>query len=96
MWLRIANMAHHVRRQNSKRLNPQRFLDRLDELRESLVVKNGKSNLSHNYGATNMDFNDTSPNTNNICLIAALYAGISNYSVTWGVTVGWPGMFRGS
>jgi solute carrier family 6 amino acid/orphan transporter-like 15/16/17/18/20 len=71
MWLRIANMAHHVGRQNSKRLNCQRILDRLKELRESLVVKNGNSNLSHNYGATNIAFNDTSPNTN-VRIIAGL------------------------
>jgi hypothetical protein len=95
MWLRIANMAHHVRRQNSKNLNLLRFLDRLNELRGRLVVDNGNCSLSHNYGATNTAFNDTSPNTN-VRIIATLYAGISNYSVTWGVTVGWPGMFRGS
>jgi solute carrier family 6 amino acid/orphan transporter-like 15/16/17/18/20 len=61
----MANTAHLVRRQSSQNLNPQRSLDRLEmkELRGRLVVENGNSNLSHNYGATNVAFDDTSPNT---------------------------------
>ncbi|KAJ9595050.1 hypothetical protein L9F63_013647, partial [Diploptera punctata] len=60
----MANTAHLVRRQSSQNLNPQRSLDRLEmkELRGRLVVENGSS-LSHNYGATNVAFDDTSPNT---------------------------------
>ncbi|XP_063220725.1 sodium-dependent neutral amino acid transporter B(0)AT3 [Bacillus rossius redtenbacheri] len=58
----MANTAHLVRRQSSQNLNPQRSLDRLEmkELRGRLVVENGSS---QGYGATNIAFDDTSPNT---------------------------------
>jgi hypothetical protein len=35
----------------------------MKELRRMLVVENGNSYLSNNYGATNVAFDDTSPNT---------------------------------
>ncbi|XP_049860712.1 sodium-dependent neutral amino acid transporter B(0)AT3 [Schistocerca gregaria] len=58
----MANTAHLVRRQSSQNLNPQRSLDRLEmkEMRGRLVVENGGSN---SYGATNIAFDDSSPNT---------------------------------
>ncbi|XP_022911311.1 sodium-dependent neutral amino acid transporter B(0)AT3 [Onthophagus taurus] len=60
----MANTAHLVRRQSSRDLNPQRSLDRL-ELREMrgrlVVVENGNTN--NMYGATNIAFEDTSPNS---------------------------------
>ncbi|KAE8741914.1 hypothetical protein FOCC_FOCC012566 [Frankliniella occidentalis] len=61
----MANTAHLVRRQSSRDLNPQRSLDRLEmkEMRGRLVVENGSTSLSYNYGATNAAFDDTSPNT---------------------------------
>ena len=75
----MANTAHLVRRQSSQNLNPQRSLDRLEmkELRGRLVVENGNSNLSRNYGATNVAFDDTSPNTK-VRLIPGLSEGFSN------------------
>lgn len=61
----MANTAHLVRRQSSRDLNPQRSLDRLEmkEMRGRLVLENGNSSLTNNYGATNVAFDDTSPNT---------------------------------
>lgn len=58
----MANTAHLVRRQSSQNLNPQRSLDRLEmkEMRGRLVVENGNS---ASYGATNVAFDDSSPNT---------------------------------
>ena len=35
----------------------------MKELRGRLVVENGNSTVSHNYGAINVAFEDTSPNT---------------------------------
>ena len=35
----------------------------MKELRAMLLVENGNSNLSHNYEATNVAFDDTSPVT---------------------------------
>lgn len=60
----MANTAHLVRRQSSRDLNPQRSLDKLEmkEMRGRLVVENGGNTGS--YGATNMAFEDTSPNKN--------------------------------
>ncbi|KAF5304442.1 hypothetical protein FQR65_LT07972 [Abscondita terminalis] len=57
----MANTAHFVRQQSSTHLNPQRSLDRLElkELRGRLVVENGNTG---SYGATNLAFEDTSPN----------------------------------
>lgn len=57
----MANTAHLVRRQSSRDLNPQRSLDRLElkEMRGRLVVENGNTG---SYGATNIAFEDTSPN----------------------------------
>lgn len=57
----MANTAHLVRRQSSRDLNPQRSLDRLEmkEMRGRLVMENGNSGCS--YGATNIAFEDTSP-----------------------------------
>lgn len=59
----MANTAHLVRQQSSRDLNPQRSLDRLEmkELRGRLVVENGGT--TGTYGATNLAFEDTSPNT---------------------------------
>lgn len=58
----MANTAHLVRRQSSRDLNPQRSLDRLElkEIRGRLVVENGNAGK---YGATNVAFEDSSPNT---------------------------------
>ncbi|XP_018575346.1 sodium-dependent neutral amino acid transporter B(0)AT3 [Anoplophora glabripennis] len=58
----MANTAHFVRRQSSRDLNPQRSLDRLElkEMRGRLVMENGNTG---SYGATNVAFEDTSPNT---------------------------------
>lgn len=60
----MANTAHLVRRQSSRDLNPQRSLDRLElkEMKSRLVVENGGSG---SYGATNIAFEDSSPNTKN-------------------------------
>jgi hypothetical protein len=83
----MANTAHLVRRQSSQNLNPQRSLDRLEmkELRGRLVVENGNSNLSHNYGATNVAFDDTSPNTK-----VRIMSGFSNGDAALlPVKVGW-------
>ncbi|XP_056641259.1 sodium-dependent neutral amino acid transporter B(0)AT3 [Diorhabda sublineata] len=58
----MANIAHLVRRQSSRDLNPQRSLDRLElrEMRGRLVVENG--NKGGSYGATNAAFvEDFSP-----------------------------------
>ncbi|KAF5303947.1 hypothetical protein FQA39_LY01732 [Lamprigera yunnana] len=57
----MANTAHFVRQQSSTHLNPQRSLDRLElkELRGRLVTENGNTG---SYGATNLAFEDTSPN----------------------------------
>ncbi|KAB0793138.1 hypothetical protein PPYR_12758 [Photinus pyralis] len=57
----MANTAHFVRQQSSTHLNPQRSLDRLEmrELRGRLVIENGNT---ASYGATNLAFEDTSPN----------------------------------
>nr|CAD7261629.1 unnamed protein product [Timema shepardi] len=62
---KMANTAHLVRRQSSQNLNPQRSLDRLEmkELRGRLVVENGNNSMSNSYGATNVAFDDSSPNT---------------------------------
>jgi hypothetical protein len=49
----------------------------MKELRGRLVVENGNSNLSRNYGATNVAFDDTSPNTK-VRLIPGLSEGFSN------------------
>jgi hypothetical protein len=49
----------------------------MKELRGRLVVENGNSNLSHNYGATNVAFDDTSPNTK-VRLMPGLCADFSN------------------
>lgn len=59
----MANTAHLMRRQSSRDLHVQRSLDRLElkEMRGRLVVENG--NTGSFYGATNMAFDDTSPNT---------------------------------
>lgn len=65
----MANTAHLVRRQSSRDLNPQRSLDRLEmkEMRGRLVLEhNGGPAAPTNiasYGATNVAFDDTSPNT---------------------------------
>ncbi|KAL3285257.1 hypothetical protein HHI36_019367 [Cryptolaemus montrouzieri] len=58
----MANTAHLVRRQSSRDLHAQRSVDRLElkEMRGRLVVENG--NTGPSYGATNMAFDDTSPN----------------------------------
>jgi solute carrier family 6 amino acid/orphan transporter-like 15/16/17/18/20 len=63
----MANTAHLVRRQSSRDLNPQqqRSLDRLElkEMRGRLVaLENGTTNNTVSYGATNIAFEDTSPN----------------------------------
>ncbi|XP_045464820.1 sodium-dependent neutral amino acid transporter B(0)AT3 [Harmonia axyridis] len=59
----MANTAHLVRRQSSRDLHVQRSIDRLElkEMKGRLVVENG--NTGPAYGATNMAFEDTSPNT---------------------------------
>nr|CAD7392186.1 unnamed protein product [Timema cristinae] len=64
----MANTAHLVRRQSSQNLNPQRSLDRLEmkELRGRLVVENGNNSMSNSYGATNVAFDDNSPNTKSV------------------------------
>nr|CAD7400807.1 unnamed protein product [Timema poppensis] len=64
----MANTAHLVRRQSSQNLNPQRSLDRLEmkELRGRLVVENGNNSMSNSYGATNVAFDDSSPNTKSV------------------------------
>lgn len=61
----MANTAHLVRRQSSRDLNPQRSLDKLEmkEMRGRLVLENGNSSITNSYGATNIAFDDTSPNT---------------------------------
>ncbi|XP_030750013.1 sodium-dependent neutral amino acid transporter B(0)AT3 [Sitophilus oryzae] len=59
----MANTAHLVRRQSSRDLNSQRSVDRLElkEMRGRLVpIENGSSG---SYGATNIAFEDTSPNS---------------------------------
>lgn len=64
-WVGVmANTAHLVRRQSSRDLNPQRSLDRVEmkEMRGRLVLENGANNIS-SYGATNIAFDDSSPNT---------------------------------
>jgi hypothetical protein len=70
---------------------PQRSLDRLEmkELRGRLVIQNANCNLSHNNGATNTVFYDTSPNTK-VQLIAGLYVGFANWNAAnVFVKVGW-------
>ena len=94
----MANTAHLVRRQSSQNLNPQRSLDRLEmkELRGRLVVENGNSNLSHNYGATNVAFDDTSPNTK-VRLMPGLCARCSKCETAKMLAeVGWCGLDRRS
>lgn len=61
----MANTAHLVRRQSSRDLNPQRSMDRLEmrEMRGRLVMENG-GNTGCSYGATNIAFEDTSPQSN--------------------------------
>jgi hypothetical protein len=83
--------GHHVHRQSSQHFNPQRSLGRLEmkELRGRLVIQNANSNLSHNYGATNIVFDDTSPN-NKVQLIAGLYVVVANCdAANVFVKVGW-------
>lgn len=61
----MANTAHLIRRQSSRDLNPQRSVDRLEmkELRGRLMsIESVKSNMNVNYGATNLAYEDTSPN----------------------------------
>lgn len=60
----MANTAHLVRRQSSRDLKPQKSVDKLEmkEMRGRLVVDNRKSMATANYGATNVAFEDTSPN----------------------------------
>uniref|UniRef100_A0A1B6CW77 Transporter n=2 Tax=Clastoptera arizonana TaxID=38151 RepID=A0A1B6CW77_9HEMI len=61
----MANTAHLVRRQSSRDLNPQRSLDKLEmkEMRGRLVLENGNTPMNNSYGATNIAFDDSSPNT---------------------------------
>lgn len=78
----MANTAHLVRRQSSRDLNPQRSLDRLEmkEMRGRLVLENGNSSLANNYGATNVAFDDTSPNTKvNFSLVNVRLNDFVNY-----------------
>ena len=94
VWRRIVNTPHLVCRQSSQNLNPERRLDRLvtKELRGRLVFDNDNSNLSHNYEAFNVAFEDISPNTK-VRLIPGLYAGFSNCDpANVLVKVGWPWM----
>ncbi|KAL1129026.1 hypothetical protein AAG570_013558 [Ranatra chinensis] len=60
----MANTAHLVRRQSSRDLNPQRSLDRLElkEMRGRLVAMENGTTTTGGYGATNIAFEDTSPN----------------------------------
>ncbi|XP_065337149.1 sodium-dependent neutral amino acid transporter B(0)AT3 [Cloeon dipterum] len=59
----MANVAHLVRRQSSRDLNPQRSLDRVElkDMRGRLVRQ--QTGNAVNYGTTNAAFEDTSPNT---------------------------------
>lgn len=62
----MANTAHLVRRQSSMDLHHQRSLDRLElrEIRGRLVDGPTAAKAQPiTYGATNMAFEDTSPNT---------------------------------
>jgi hypothetical protein len=45
-----------------------------------LAVYNDNSNLSHNHGATNVAFDENSPN-NKVRFISGLYSGFSNCGV---------------
>lgn len=59
----MANTAHLVRRQSSRDLHNQRSIDRLElrEIRGRLVDSVG-THITASYGATNLAFEETSPN----------------------------------
>lgn len=60
----MANTAHLVRRQSSRDLHNQRSLDRfeLKEIKGRLIDSIKSNNITASYGATNLAFEDTSPN----------------------------------
>lgn len=62
----MANTAHLVRRQSSRDLQyqTQRSIDRLElkEIRSRLVESNRGNTISASYGATNLAFEESSPN----------------------------------
>lgn len=60
----MANTAQLLRRQSSRDLYKQRSIDRVElrDIRKGLIDSTGVGNITVNYGATNLAFEDTSPN----------------------------------
>jgi|GEM_PF-6503809 len=64
----MANTAHLVRRQSSMDLHHQRSIDRVEmrDMRGRLMDNHAAGSFINNtYGATNLAFEDTSPNITN-------------------------------